>query len=272
MFTPQTPSLKADLAKGLSCDVVWLALGSPALTEMAARSGPGAIVLDLQHGLFDRSALEAAVGCAAPAVPVLTRVAGNDALSIATGLDCGAAGVIVPMIETADAARAALAQARFPPHGRRSAGGVRMLTDMAGYMAGIGGAPVIAVMIETAAGLDAAEAIAAVEGVDLVFIGTGDLAISLGVAPGDPALEAACARVLAACRAAGRPCGIFTPNAADAARRRVQGYQLVVSANDISLVAEGLAAARGVMDACPQAKGATRQQGAARRPAREGAK
>ncbi|MCC6006418.1 MAG: hypothetical protein JJU40_01930 [Rhodobacteraceae bacterium] len=253
MFTPESGRLQERLRRGEACDVVWLALGSAALAEMAARSGPGAIVIDLQHGLFERRDLEAAVGCGGPGVPVLARVAGNDAVSISTGLDSGAAGVIVPMIETADAARQALAHAHYPPRGLRSAGGVRMLADLPAYMSGIGAAPFVAVMIETVAGLEAAEAIAAVEGIDLVFIGTGDLAFALGVGPGDPVLEAACARVRAACAGAGVPCGIFTADACEAARRRAEGYLMVVSASDIALFAAGLRDARATLDAAAPA-------------------
>ena len=99
-------------------------------------------------------------------------------------------------------------------------------------------------MIETAAGVANAAAIAATPGLDFVFIGTGDLALSLG---GFPAVDArhvdACRAVQEACRAADVPCGTFTTSPEEAARRRHEGYALVVVANDTGLVSAGFAAA-----------------------------
>jgi 2-keto-3-deoxy-L-rhamnonate aldolase RhmA len=233
-------SLRARMKGGETLGVIWLALGSAALVEMAGKAGPDAVVLDLQHGLWDRREMEAAVGLAG--VPVLARVAGNDAVSIATGLDAGAAGVIVPLVETAAEAARAVDLSRYPPAGRRSAGGVRPLTAFGAYHRSAADT-LVAVMIETAAGVDQAAAIAAVPGVDAVFIGTGDLALSLGCAPGEPAHVAACAAVLDTCRAASLPCGAFTGGRAEAQARRAQGYRLVVLENDISLAVQGFAAA-----------------------------
>jgi 2-keto-3-deoxy-L-rhamnonate aldolase RhmA len=150
------------------------------------------------------------------------------------------------MVETAEEAAAAVSFARFPPHGRRSAGGVRPLSDLGGYPAGAGAAPGVIVMVETAAGLDNVAAIAAVPGVDMVFIGTGDLALSMGVPFGGPEHEAACASILAACTAAGRACGIFTGDLPGALARRAQGYRMVVTATDIGALGTAFgAAARG---------------------------
>ena len=112
-------------------------------------------------------------------------------------------------------------------------------------------------MIETAAGVENADAIAQVPGIDLVFIGTGDLALSLGCFPDiDHRHEEACHRVLAAARKAGVPCGIFTNTAEDAARRRREGYAMVVVANDIGLVATGFGSAMAAFQADAE-RGAT---------------
>ena len=210
-------TLRARMQGGETLGVIWLALGSAALAEMAGKAGPDAVVIDLQHGLWDRREFEAAVGLAR--VPVLARVAGNDAVSIATGLDAGAAGVIVPLVETAAEAARAVDLSRYPPAGRRSAGGVRPLTAFGAYHRSAADTLVV-VMVETAAGVAAAAEIAVVPGVDAVFIGTGDLALSLGCAPGDATHGDACAAVLDACRTAGIPCGAFTGGRADALARR----------------------------------------------------
>ncbi|MFN6979582.1 MAG: HpcH/HpaI aldolase family protein, partial [Gemmobacter sp.] len=233
-------NIRARLQAGEAVGVIWLALGSAALAEMAGKARPDALVIDLQHGLWDRLAYEAAVGLAG--VPVLARVADNSAVSIATGLDAGAVGVIVPLVETAAEAARAVDLSRYPPQGRRSAGGVRPLAAFGAYHRSAADTLVV-VMIETAAGVDAAGAIAATPGVDAVFIGTGDLALSLGCAPGDAAHRTACAAVLAACQAAGKPCGAFTGTAADSVVWRAQGYRLVVVENDIGLAVAGFGAA-----------------------------
>jgi 2-keto-3-deoxy-L-rhamnonate aldolase RhmA len=242
LFDPRHPVFKRRLASGACLGVSWLALGSAALVELAARAGPDSIVLDQQHGLWERRELEAAIGRVSSSIPVLVRVAENSALAIGTALDAGAEGVIVPLVESAEEAARAVRASRYPPRGVRSGGGVRPLQDFEGYLAGADAIATI-LMIETRAGLAQAGAIAATEGVDMVFIGSGDLALSLGVAPGHPEYEDACAAIRAACASSGVPCGIFTASTAAARQRRDQGYRMVVVANDIGLALQGFAAA-----------------------------
>ena len=243
MFDPARPTLRRRLAKGDSLGAVWLSLGSVALCEIAARGRPDAIVIDMQHGLWDRLSLEAAIGATPSDVPVLARVSENTPAAIGQALDAGAEGVIVPLVETVAQARAAVAAARYPPQGARSGGGVRPLANFPDYVAAAG-AIVVAVMIETKTGLRNARAIATVKGVDLVFIGTGDLALSLGAFPADTArVDAACGKILAACAAAGQLCGRFTTSAAAAREKRAAGFRLVVTASDIAVAADGFAAA-----------------------------
>lgn len=239
---PSDRSLRDRLAGGEPFGLVWLAVGSAAIAEIAGAAGAQAIVVDLQHGLWDRLGLEAAVGLAR--APTLVRVEENTPLAIGRALDSGADGVLVPLVETADEAAAAVASARFPPEGRRSGGGVRPLGGGFGaYLAAADGIAV-GVMIETARGVENAAAIAAVSGLDFILIGTGDLGLSYAAAPDpDAAKEAGCAAVLAACRAAGLPCGIFTLTAAAARARRAEGYALTVVANDIDVLRTGFAGA-----------------------------
>ncbi|HEY2256054.1 MAG TPA: aldolase/citrate lyase family protein [Variovorax sp.] len=243
MFDPDQPTLKARLASGPCMAVSWLALGSPALVEAAARAAPDAIVIDMQHGLWERRDLEAAIGIVPHRIPVIVRVAENSALAISAALDAGAEGVMVPMIENADEGRQAIRSAKYPPHGTRSAGGVRPLQDFAAYLRGAGEIAVM-LMIETAQGLANAEDIARLEGLDMVFIGTGDLALSLRILPGDTARHAAaCEQILHACRAASIACGSFTTSIEAAQQRRQQGYGMVVAVNDIDLMTRGFAEA-----------------------------
>jgi 2-keto-3-deoxy-L-rhamnonate aldolase RhmA len=241
VFDPARPTFKTRLAGGC-LGVSWLTLGSAALAELAARACPDAIVLDQQHGLWERRELEAAIGAVPGTIPVLVRVAENSPLAIGTALDAGAEGVIVPLIESPEAAVQAVRSSRYPPRGARSGGGVRPLQNFPAYVAGADAIATI-LMIETRAGLEQAEAIAASEGVDMVFIGTGDLALSLGVGPTQPEHAAACNAIRRASESAGVPCGIFTGSSEMARLRRDEGYRMVVVASDVDLLARGFAAA-----------------------------
>jgi 2-keto-3-deoxy-L-rhamnonate aldolase RhmA/NAD(P)-dependent dehydrogenase (short-subunit alcohol dehydrogenase family) len=221
------------LRAGGTIGCFWLTLGSPPVAELIAEASPDAIVLDLQHGLWERGTLESAIGLIGRRSVPLVRVAENSLHAINTALDAGALGVVVPLIESAAEAAAAVAAAKYPPAGRRSGGGVRPLKDFKAYAAAADAATLVAVMIETRAGVENAAAIAAVPGVDLVLIGSGDLALSLGCFPEmGPPHEAAVQQVLAACRAAGTPCGVFTFHTTFAIERRRQGFQMVIIGTD----------------------------------------
>lgn len=236
-----THPLRYRIAQGEPIGLHWMALGSPSLVELAAQAGPDAIIIDAQHGLWERQSLEQTIGLVSGTAPVLVRVAENSIAAIGVALDAGAEGVLVPLIETDLDAANAVAAARFPPEGIRSGGGVRPLGgDFGAYYQSQLRRTVVGVMIETARGVREAAAIANMPGVDFVLIGSVDLAISLGGFPHvDQRHEEACRAVLAACRAANVPCGIFTGDAAEAAKRRDQGYPIVVVANDIDIVAGG---------------------------------
>jgi kynurenine formamidase/2-keto-3-deoxy-L-rhamnonate aldolase RhmA len=245
MFSFGALGLRARLARNQPLGVFWMNTGSAAVMEIAAEAAPDAIVIDAQHGLWDRSNLEHAVGLVGNRVPVLVRTADASAIAISQALDTGAEGVIVPLIETDTQAAAAVSAARFPPHGTRSGGGVRPLArDFARYYAAANDRTVVGVMIETQRGVHNDAAIARTKGIDFVFIGTGDLAISLGGFPNvDQRHEEACKTVFDACKAARVPCGIFTMSAEAAAKRRTEGYAPVTVADDIGVTSRGFRAA-----------------------------
>jgi 2-keto-3-deoxy-L-rhamnonate aldolase RhmA len=241
MLDPSRATLRYKLDCGRSLGAAWLSLGSVAVCELAAHARPDVIIIDMQHGLWDRTSLEAAIGAVPPDLPVMVRVAENSPTAIGQALDAGAEGVIVPLVESAKQARAAVAAAHFPPKGVRSGGGVRPLLNFGTYVAHADRAIVVAVMIETQRGLKHASRIAGTDGVDMVFIGTGDLALSLETFPAfDEAHEAACGAIKAACREHWTHCGIFTSTAEAARARRQQGYRLVVTACDTDLITRGL--------------------------------
>lgn len=239
-------SFKSVLAKSEPIDFIWLSLGSVALAELAAHAHPAAIVLDLQHGLWGRDSLEAAVGIAGGRVPVIARCAENAPYQISQALDSGASSVLVPLVESAHEAQMAVLSSRYPPAGTRSAGGVRPLLGGVDGMLQKGAQVAVGIMIETVKGVENAESIAAVPGIDYLFIGTGDLALSRGSADSS-VLEHDCLRVLQAARAKGIPCGIYTGSAQAARESFGKGYQIAVSANDIDVATAGfMQAAQGV--------------------------
>ena len=233
--------LRHRIGQGEPIGLFWMTLGSSTVLELAVQAKPDAVVIDAQHGLWDRVSLEESVGVVARSAPVLVRVAENSPLAVGQALDAGAEGVIVPLVETDEEAAAAVAAARFPPEGTRSGGGVRPLSrDFGQYYLDAMRRTVVGVMIETVRGVRNAAAIANTPGVDFVLIGTGDLAISLGGFPHvDQRHGEACAAVLQACKAAGTACGIFTLNVDAALARRKDGYPIVVVANDIDIVSSG---------------------------------
>ena len=276
MFDPEHPTLQTRIASGECLAVAWLSLGSVAVAEATARARPDAIVIDMQHGLWERRDLEAAIGIVPSRIPVIVRVAENTALAIGTALDAGAEGVMVPMIETAADARRSLQFSKYPPRGIRSGGGIRPLQNFPAYVQSASQLVVIP-MIETAAGLAHAPAIAGVKDIDMIFVGSGDLSLSLETFGGDPLKHIqACARIKRACDAACVPCGMFTGTQKAALEHRALGYGMVVVANDMDVVARGfagasdgfrqaLAAAPGVHINTPGGKGA---RSAKRQPAR----
>jgi 2-keto-3-deoxy-L-rhamnonate aldolase RhmA len=251
MFDPTRANLRYRIASGRCLGVAWLALGSPAIAEIAARSKPDAIVLDMQHGLWDRAGMEAAIGIVSPDIPVIVRVAENSPYAIGSALDAGAEGVMVPLVETGKQARKAVSYVKYPPDGVRSGGGVRPLGDFVEYVEGADKLVTI-VMIETDRGVTNAKDIAGVDGVDMVFIGTGDLSLSIGVFPKmhhDHTI--ACATIHEACKKAWTPCGVFTPNLAMAKMRREQGYKMVVTCNDMDVLGTGFNQAATGFSAAP---------------------
>jgi 2-keto-3-deoxy-L-rhamnonate aldolase RhmA len=238
MFERSGPDLRTRLQQGGPVGAFWFSLGSSSLVEVCLEVEPDVVVLDAQHGLWDRLSIEHAIGIAGSRSPVLVRTTDHSHASISQALDAGAEGVLVPLIETAEQAAAAVAASRFPPHGERSGGGIRPLKrNFATYYTVANARTVVGVMIETERGVRNARAIIETPGIDFVLIGTGDLALSLGSFPQvDSRHEEACRTVLDACRSAGLPCAIFTPDANAAAKRAKEGYALVVVANDIDAV------------------------------------
>ena len=219
----------------------WVVLDSPVVTERLARLGYDYIALDAQHGLFGYSGLLASLTAvdAGGAAVGLVRVGANDAGLIGRALDAGAAGVIVPMINSAEDAAEAVAATRYPPTGKRSYGPMRSMVRIGPTPAEADASVVVLAMVETAAGLAEVEAIAATPGLDGIYIGPSDLTLALGGrTPADPAVadafEAALVRIRQACEDHGIVAGLHTKSGEDAAKRAAEGFRLLTVAGDLT--------------------------------------
>lgn len=233
----------------------WVMLDAPPATERLATLGYDFVCLDAQHGLIGYSGLLAglmAIDAGGRSVG-LVRVGANDPFLIGQALDAGAAGVIVPLINTADDARRALAAARYPAYGVRSYAPMRAGLRIGPVPADADRSVVVLAMIETHDGLANVEEICAVEGLDGIYVGPYDLRLALGGAyPTDPSLdeafEEAVRRINRAAQQAGVCAGFHTFDGAAAAMRLEQGFTLATVCCDLThleqVAAEHLRAAR----------------------------
>ncbi|MGW8481741.1 HpcH/HpaI aldolase family protein [Microbacterium sp. NPDC055903] len=203
---------------------LWVCSGSPLIAEITAGSGADWLLIDMEHSA---NTLDTVLGqlqavAAYPAAP-LVRVPWNDAVMIKQVLDLGAQNIIVPMVSTAAEAAAAVAATRYPPEGVRGVGSALARSArwnrVDGYLQDGAAHVSVIVQIETALGVDNAAKIAAVEGVDAVFVGPSDLAASLGHLgqQGHPSVVDAVTRTFAAVKSAGTAVGVnaFDPSAAE---------------------------------------------------------
>ena len=219
----------------------WIVLDSPISTERIARVGYDYVALDAQHGLMGYSgwlnglmAIDASGSAAG-----IVRVPANNAAYIGQALDAGAAGVIVPLINSAAEAEQAVRAVRYPPHGLRSYGPMRSALRIGPKPVDSDATVLCLVMIETPEGLDNVEEICAVPGVDGVYIGPSDLCLAVGGKyPNDPdvaeAFTAALIRIRLAAEAAGVVAAIHTASGAIARQRIGEGFTFITIASDLT--------------------------------------
>ncbi|GAA2081271.1 aldolase/citrate lyase family protein [Pseudolysinimonas kribbensis] len=225
---------------------IWCQLGDAVATRIAARSGAAWVCLDAQHGLFDRAAIAATLAARDDDwAPVAIRTTAVDAAEIGYALDAGADWVIVPLVETVEQVRRAVAAAYYPPLGRRSWGPLTPVWDRpAPDPAAANAAGRLWIMIETAEGLDALDELFAVPGVSGVLVGPNDLALSLGLDQdamlADTRPEAPVQRILAAATRAGIVAAAFGGTPERGARLLAQGYGYVIVGTDAAALATGV--------------------------------
>lgn len=232
----------------------WTQIAHADLIDALGIAGYDFTIIDTEHGAFGIETAESLIrACEAAGVVPLVRVPHGDTTSIYKALDAGAAGVLVPSIESVDEAQAMVDAATFAPRGRRGACPIVRAADhsaaqwrgFAEQQAGNG----VLLMLETAAGLDQCEAICAVPGVKALVIGPFDLSVSLGHAGNVQAaqVQEAVQRLIAAARAVALPVcmPVFSPDeaqlAADIARWSSQGIRHFAIGADKIIVSSALA-------------------------------
>jgi 4-hydroxy-2-oxoheptanedioate aldolase len=218
----------------------WCVIPGSFTAEIVARSGFDWICIDAQHGLIDyQEMLGMLQAVAVVGVPALVRVPWNDPAWIMKALDAGAAGVIVPMVNSPSEAASAVAACRYPPDGYRSWGPTRASLGVDDYSPELANHSVIcAVMVETVPALEQLGEIVSVPGVDAVFIGPSDFALSMGFAPrsAEPDHRRRLEAVPAVCRDHGVVAGIACGSADLLMQWRHAGYTMLAVPSDMVML------------------------------------
>ncbi|WP_375405411.1 HpcH/HpaI aldolase/citrate lyase family protein [uncultured Amnibacterium sp.] len=247
MPLPLTPTFRARLA-GANRPLagMWVCSGSALVAEICAGSGLDWLLIDMEHSANGlESVLAQLQAVAAYPITPLVRVASDDPVRIKQVLDLGAQNLLVPMIGSADEARAVVEAVRYPPAGRRGVGSALSRSArwnrVGGYLEDADRHVSLYLQVETVEGVDAAGSIAAVDGVDGVFVGPSDLAASMGLLGQQthPDVTAAAVRAVAAVRSAGTAVGVnaFDPEVAQ--RYLDAGADFILVGADVTLLARG---------------------------------
>ena len=243
---PPRPDLRRRILAGEPTIGAFINLGSLTSTELTARAGFDWVIVDLEHGMGSEADIHAQL-LAVQGTPTaaLVRVASAERLRVGRALDLGADGLMIPRLETAAEVAGTLSWMRYPPAGIR---GAALLTRGAGYgeaahadlhqrnerLTGV-------FQVESPAAVDAAADLAAMDGVDVLFVGPTDLSHAMGI-PGrfdEPAFTAALDRVVAACREHGKSAGILLRGPDEVPATLAQGFTFIGVGSDSSFVVAG---------------------------------
>ena len=233
---------KRSLQQGRTVYGTWLMSGTAATAEALGCAGFDFLVVDMEHVPVDTpemiDILRAIAGTPAQGV---VRLPWNDLVMIKRALDGGAQTVMLPFVQDADEARRAVGYTRYPPEGIRGVAATHRASrfgTVGSYLKSASQEICVIVQIETIAALDQLPQIAAVPGVDSIFIGPGDLSASMGMLGdiGNPAVQEKLRHGAQLCKARGMPCGIVGPNPEMVARFLDYGYSWVAIASDMGMM------------------------------------
>jgi 4-hydroxy-2-oxoheptanedioate aldolase len=249
---PPAGSFRARILAGETVYGTLASAGSSITAEICARAGFDWLIVDLEHGAGTEAELLGQLYAIGDRAAAIVRPQSTERLRVGRALDYGAAGLMIPRLETVEEVREALSYLRYPPDGVR---GLALTTRGAGLgevghadVKTLNAAIVGVFQVESPLAVDNAPEIAALDGVDVLFVGPTDLSHSMGV-PGQfdnedfvDALRA----VTVATEAAGKAAGILLRAAADLPRYRELGFRFIGIGSDLNFVLDG---ARGVMAA-----------------------
>jgi 4-hydroxy-2-oxoheptanedioate aldolase len=236
---------KKRLTDGESQIGLWCALPGGYTAEIVASSGFDWLLFDTEHSPSDVLTVLPQLQAVAPYdVSAVVRPAANDPVLIKRYLDIGVQSLLIPYVQSADEARAAVAAVRYPPAGIRGVSALTRATRFGrvpGYAQSAEAEICLLVQVETREALDNLEAITDVDGVDGVFIGPADLAASLGHAgnPSHPEVVGAVEDAITRLVKLGMPAGILTPDQSFAARCIELGTLFTAVGVDVALLARG---------------------------------
>jgi len=242
--------LKERLETGAVVIGTWIKTPSPIVVEVLSLTDLDCLVLDAEHAPFDRGTLDSCLAVQGR-VPVLVRVPTSAPEHVLQALDSGAAGIVAPHIRSAEDARQLVLSTRYVSGGRGYAGSSRAAgygtKGMERHRRESQGAVVIA-QIEDVSAVEDIDQIAAVGGIDALFIGRADLTVALGAAqPDDRAVIAAVERICAAGAAAGRRVGMFLQRPGDAQQWQEKGATLFLLQSDHDFLRTGAHALAGAV-------------------------
>lgn len=242
--------LKRRFAEGKKALGCWLQMCSPLAAEIVGQAGFDCVIIDIEHAPGDLlTAISQLQALSASPSTALMRVQWNDPVYIKRALDTGVEGLMIPYVNTAEEARAAVAACLYPPAGIRGAAlGATRGPDYgkarAEYVRTVNDNLFIILQIETLRAVDNIPGIAAVDGVDMLFIGPTDLSAAMGRLgrADDPELAAVIARAARAVKDSGKLLGTIGYAGENLEEMFAHGYDLVVDASDVVLLREGAAA------------------------------
>jgi 4-hydroxy-2-oxoheptanedioate aldolase len=228
----------------------WLSLGDIAAARFMARAGFPWLTVDMEHTHTDIQTAAFMFGAIADAgcVPLARIPTGRHDL-IKMVLDCGAMGIVAPMVMDAEEARSIVAACKYPPRGNRSVGGgmhaLNYGATAAEYYAKADDEILVIIQTEHISAVEIADEIYSVPGLDAVFVGPNDLAYSMrtadGAQPGKELFESTLTRIREAAARKRLPCGLHVLSAADALRRAREGWQFIAVGSELKMMLDGAA-------------------------------
>ena len=235
-------TFRRDLLAGKTLIGCWASLASNITTEILGYAGFDWLLIDGEHAPNDYTTFITQLQALkdSPSAPIV-RPQWQDPVVVKRLLDIGFYNFLIPFIETAEQATRAVAATRYPPQGFRGVGTAHRSNKyghIADYFQRINDEICVTVQIESKQGVENAEAIAAIDGVDALFIGPSDLSAAYGVMlqPNLPEVQAAIAKIMAGAQKHRKACGILAPVEADARKYLEMGMTFVAVGGDTGLM------------------------------------